>query len=224
MKNVISSEFETVYIPKGLCVLSHYPFFNGFSVFLNHIYRVSCSPANSVPLEKYVSHFVHNVPLPLAGHPGVIYRLGLNNIKFCLSHEFDLPTLNFSLQILFRCLEIEDVITLFGLVLMERKIVLVSKHYHIITPVAEAIRALIYPFQWKYTCLVAFFFFFFLQNAMFRFFIPVLPEKLKAYLEAIVPFIVGMHRSFYDEVFLADDVMNIVSFSLVSLPTFFKTK
>ncbi|ETO12897.1 hypothetical protein RFI_24479, partial [Reticulomyxa filosa] len=175
-------------------------------VFLNHVYRVSCSPANNVPLERYVSHFVHNVPLPLSGHPGVIYQLGVKTIQFCLSHEYDLPTLNFSLQILFRCLSIDDVITLIGLVLMERKIVLVSKHYHIITPVAEAIRALIFPFQWKYT-LLHFRYQFVCEHHVWdnTLVIPVLPEKLKVCLEAVVPFVVGIHRSFYDEVFLADD-------------------
>lgn len=77
-------EWETVHVPKAICVLSHYPFYDGFLVFLQDIYCISMSPANRVPLEKYVAHFFHSVPLPLRGHPGVEYSIGTK----VMSHNF----------------------------------------------------------------------------------------------------------------------------------------
>ena len=187
----VGSEYATVWLPKAICVLSHYPFYNSFLIFLDTIYRISNSPQNDVPLERYISHFFHSVPLPLVGHPGVIYNIGTKKLNFKLSPQYCLPTLGFSLSVIFRCLSVDDVITLISLMLLERQIVLVSKYYNLITPVAEAMRTLIWPFQYKYT------------------FIPVLPESMAGFLEAPVPFVVGMHRSFHDELFLANNVCNL---------------
>lgn len=82
-------------------------------------------------------------------------------------------------------------ITLIGLILMERQIVLISCCYWLITPCAEALRSLLFPFEYHYN------------------FIPVLPESMSRFLEAPVPFIFGMHRSFHDELFLQNDVVSV---------------
>ena len=126
-----------MYVPKAICVLSHYPFYSGFLVFLQDIYCISMSPANRVPLEKYVAHFFHSVPLPLRGHPGVEYSIGTKKHLFRLEAKYNLRAIAMSLQWLFRCLDIDSVITLIGLILMERQIVLISCCYWLITPCAE---------------------------------------------------------------------------------------
>jgi DENN (AEX-3) domain len=55
-----------LYCPKALLLLSHYPFYNVYSQFLQQLYRISLSEA-PVPIERYISNFVCEVPLPPQG-------------------------------------------------------------------------------------------------------------------------------------------------------------
>jgi len=43
--------------------------------------------------QKYVSHFIHEVPSPLRGHPGVRYSIGTEEILFQLAPKYSLPNL-----------------------------------------------------------------------------------------------------------------------------------
>ena len=187
----IYNRYSTIYLPKAICVLSHYPFYNGFCLFLNHVYCISMSPANRIPLEKYISHFFHLVPLPLCGHPGVKYSIGTKQHIFKLNAKYNLKNISFPLKYLFKCLDIDDIITLIGLILLERQIILYSNTYSLITPCAEALRILLWPFEYQYS------------------FIPVLPQSMSHFLEAPVPFIFGIHRSFHDKVFLQNDIVSV---------------
>jgi len=46
--------------------------------------------------------------------------------------------------------QIDNVLQLLCHVLSERKIVLFSNDYGLLTPAAEALRAIIFPFQWQF--------------------------------------------------------------------------
>jgi hypothetical protein len=67
-------------------------------------------------------------------------------------------------------------------VLAERKIILVSADISVFTPVAEAMRALIFPLQWQYA------------------FVPILPAATSYALRAPVPLLAGVHRSALGEI------------------------
>lgn len=79
-----------------------------------------------------------------------------------------------SLKNFFRVLDIDRIILLFECVLLERKILLISKYKSLLTQVAECLTGLIYPFVWSHVL------------------IPILPENLKSYIDAPVPFIIGI--------------------------------
>ena len=42
---------DTVFVPKCLCIISHYPFYDHFAMFLKQIYRICNSQQNPIPLE-----------------------------------------------------------------------------------------------------------------------------------------------------------------------------
>ncbi|CAN0266561.1 unnamed protein product, partial [Ectocarpus fasciculatus] len=67
-----------LYAPKALVLLSHYPFYNLFTQFLQQIYRIGLSEA-PLPIERYISNFVCEVPLPPQGQVRVAF--------VCLSDE-----------------------------------------------------------------------------------------------------------------------------------------
>jgi hypothetical protein len=77
---------------------------------------------------------------------------------------------------LFRCLSIENIVTLFELLVTEYKIIFVSEHASMLSLVCESICSLLYPFYWHHV------------------FIPVLPIRLLSYLQAPVPFVVGITK------------------------------
>ena len=51
---------------KALVLVSHYPFFNLYRLFLSQLYRVSLSDP-PLPIERYVANFCSEVPLPPRG-------------------------------------------------------------------------------------------------------------------------------------------------------------
>ena len=86
----------------------------------------------------------------------------------------EFPLLDASMMPLFRCLDIENVLLLFKVMLLEHKIVLHSKNKSLLLPVAETLAAIMFPFRYQHV------------------FIPVMPTALSEYLEAPVPYLIGM--------------------------------
>ena len=64
--------------------------------------------------------------------------------------------------------------------LMERKIIVISSYSNILTFACEAILALCFPFTWDHI------------------YIPILPSRMLSYLQAPVPFLVGINREYFD--------------------------
>ncbi|TYZ58773.1 hypothetical protein PybrP1_003342 [[Pythium] brassicae (nom. inval.)] len=85
---------------------------------------------------------------------------------------------DFSLDDLFDCLSLSHVLRLVALVLLEKKVVLVSSSYSVLLSAGEALRTLIYPLTWSHI------------------YVPVLPLALKEYLHCPTPFIFGLHTSY----------------------------
>lgn len=68
-----------------------------------------------------------------------------------------------------------SIVSLVECAMAERKILFVSNHIGLLNMASESLISLMYPYTWEYT------------------YIPVLPEQLHGYLQAPVPFIVGIH-------------------------------
>lgn len=185
--NGTSEQLQPTYCPRCLCLLSHYPFYELFKTFLNQLYRIAVSPSN-MPIERFIGHFFHEIPVPRLYVPNVRYTIGHAKVHLALPPSAGLPYKNFSLLTLFRCLSVTNIIALFEHVLSEGKVVFYSNSHATLTPVAEAIRCLLFPMKWQ--CV----------------FIPILPTNLAYTVRAPVPFIIGLHRSFLDELKVPEDV------------------
>ena len=181
---------QQVWCPKCLCLLSHHPHYDVFKSFLNQLYRIAVSPS-SLPIERYIANFFYDVPVPTPLFPVVRFQMGHEKLTLRQRLTLGLPHQHVSLMPLFKCLSVASIVVVFQHVLAEGKLVLVSSSYTLLTPVAEAIRALLYPFKW--------------QNV----FIPILPTNLAYTIRAPVPFIVGLHRSFMDEIRVPAEVMQV---------------
>lgn len=87
----------------------------------------------------------------------------------------ELPFMDFPLRLLFTFLSVDCVIQLFTCVLLENQVLLRSVDYQKLTIIAECITSLLFPFQWQHV------------------YAPILPASLHHFLDAPVPFVMGLH-------------------------------
>lgn len=99
------------------------------------------------------------------------------------------PTLDVQLRELFESLSVSNVVRVFGCLVSEKKLVLVSSSFSLLVAAGEALRALLFPLAWAHV------------------FAPVLPLSLRAYLQCPSPFLFGLHASYLRDCELPSDVV-----------------
>lgn len=68
------AQSHKLFVPKCLCLVSHWPFFSQFNRFLAHLYKAATHGDLTVPVERVVANFVLEVgqppaPLPVLRRP-----------------------------------------------------------------------------------------------------------------------------------------------------------
>ncbi len=135
------------------------------------------------PLEVYISYLVSSVPRPPRAFYKVVFQLlDDGQMEIAPPPANSLPMLELDLGYLARSLSPENVIQVFGLIVLERHVLFVSNQLEVLTPTIEAFLALLYPFKCQAICQ------------------PVLPDAMIPLLQTSVPFLAGIHRSQYDTV------------------------
>ncbi|XP_066469362.1 DENN domain-containing protein 4C [Tiliqua scincoides] len=177
---------------KCICLLSHWPFFEAFRKFLMFIYKLSVSGPHPLPIEKHISHFMHSIPFPSPQRPRILVQLSAHDALILsqpVSTPLPLSGANFSTLLM--NLGPENCATMLLFVLLEGKILLHSLRPAVLTGVAEAVVAMIFPFQWQCP------------------YIPLCPLSLATVLSAPVPFIVGVDSRYFDLYNPPEDVVCI---------------
>ncbi|XP_068164529.1 DENN domain-containing protein 4C isoform X2 [Antennarius striatus] len=166
---------------KCICLLSRWPFFESFRKFLMFLYKLSVSGPHPLPIEKHISHFMHNVSFPSPQRPRILVQLSAHD-TLILSQPVctPLPLSGADYGTLLMNLGPENCATLLHFVLLESKILLHSLRPAVLTGVAEAVVAMIFPFQWQCP------------------YIPLCPLSLAGVLNAPLPFIVGVDSRYFD--------------------------
>ncbi|KAG7461913.1 hypothetical protein MATL_G00196170 [Megalops atlanticus] len=166
---------------KCICLLSRWPFFEAFRKFLMFLYKLSVSGPHPLPIEKHISHFMHNVSFPSPQRPRILVQLSAHD-TLILSQPVctPLPLSGADFSTLLSNLGSENCAALLHFVLMESKILLHSLRPAVLTGVAEAVVAMIFPFQWQCP------------------YIPLCPLSLAGVLNAPCPFIVGVDSRYFD--------------------------
>ncbi|XP_068179237.1 DENN domain-containing protein 4B [Antennarius striatus] len=172
---------RSLQVQKSICVLSHWPFFSLFQKFLTFVYRYSVSGPHVLPLEKHVSSFMHNVPFPSPQRPRILVQLSpYDNLLLCQPVSSPLPISGASFLKLLQNLGPEHCCTLLLAVLTEHKLLLHSLHPDVLTSVSEALVSMTFPLRWLCP------------------YIPLCPLQMADVLLAPMPFIVGVHSSYFD--------------------------
>ncbi|KAM9409839.1 C-myc promoter-binding protein-like [Pholidichthys leucotaenia] len=176
-----STNPDSVYTNKCICLLSHWPFFDAFRKFLTFLYRYSISGPHALPIEKHISHFMHKVPFPSSQRPRILVQLSPHD-SLILSQPVSspLPLSGGRFSTLLQNLGPENAVTLLVFAVTEHKILVHSLRPAVLTSVTEALVSMIFPFHWPCP------------------YIPLCPLALADVLSAPCPFIVGVDSRYFD--------------------------
>eukprot|EP00471_Norrisiella_sphaerica_P001639 CAMPEP_0184483702 /NCGR_PEP_ID=MMETSP0113_2-20130426/5379_1 /TAXON_ID=91329 /ORGANISM="Norrisiella sphaerica, Strain BC52" /LENGTH=1909 /DNA_ID=CAMNT_0026864265 /DNA_START=458 /DNA_END=6184 /DNA_ORIENTATION=+ len=213
LQTAISSALEQnlqVWLPKTLCIVTHWPFYDTFTSYLVELWRLTLGHAK-LPPERYLSN-LWETPLPKNSRVNVQLSIANTRVVFDRPPADTLPLADYNFSAVFRCLSVENIIEVLCAIYAERKILLVTAHSSLLTPVAEALLSFIFPFQWQYA------------------YIPVLPTAVLGLdlLSAPMPVFVGITATHVDPKILASgevvfvnldyDVVRVFGKPLTPLP------
>lgn len=161
---------------KCICFVSRSPSFNVLRDALEELF-VLCfsSSGSSKPLWDVIAHTVSNVPLPTPGKERLLFAIENSLLAVEVPPVDGLPHADISFQPLLQCLDVDNFIMLFTAVLIERRILIRSNKYSLLTLASEAICHLIYPFRWQHV------------------YIPLLFFSGVDYIDAPTPYMMGLH-------------------------------
>ncbi|XP_057519264.1 DENN domain and WD repeat-containing protein SCD1-like [Amaranthus tricolor] len=187
---------------KCISLVSRLPCFSVLRDALEEIFGLCFSTRGSCkPLWEVIAATVSKVPRPTSGINRVTFAIDNCLLSAEAPLEYGLPHADISFEPLVECLDAHNIIILFTAVLLERRILLRSDKYTLLTLVSEAICHLIHPFQWQHV------------------YIPLLFSKGVDYVDAPTPYIIGLHSSVdtselsMDGVLLVDIDHNCISTS-----------
>ncbi|KAJ3050876.1 hypothetical protein HK097_008141, partial [Rhizophlyctis rosea] len=191
LKNTTLVDQDNVYVPRCIGVLSHWGWHDFLRDWLCEVLKVVRGDYEEVegrratmlvPLERYVTHLLHEIPLPPPGKLELSINVGQLRLHISRPPVNSISTLkNFSIYPFFRTLSIPNALIVFELILAEKKVIFLSSHLSMLTLAAETVSLLIYPMYWQHIL------------------IPVLPARLMSYLQAPMPYIVGVLREYSGE-------------------------
>ncbi|XP_039136083.1 DENN domain and WD repeat-containing protein SCD1 [Dioscorea cayenensis subsp. rotundata] len=192
---------ENSYADKCICLVSHSPSFQVLRDALEELFILCFSPTgSSKPLWEVIAYMVSNVPLPTPGKDRVMFAIENCLLSAEAPSKERLPHADISFQPLVQCLDVDNLIRLFTAVLLERRILLRSNKYTLLTLVSEAICHLIYPFRWQHV------------------YIPLLFFSGVDYIDAPTPYMMGLHSD-VDTSGLAIDGVVVVDLEHNSITT-----
>ncbi|CEO95960.1 UDENN domain-containing protein [Plasmodiophora brassicae] len=165
---------ENRFVPRAVCILSQYPFFQTMRQFLEAFTMAHCaSDVTGEHLER-IWRLLGNQTFS-ADSP-VYARLNSNTeFRFALpEHRQGLPLSDVNYPFLFRKLDPTNIIHVFNALLNETPVAFVSHFAEALAPCQEAFLSLLYPMQWPFL------------------YIPILPSNLVDFLHVPQPYVVGI--------------------------------
>lgn len=174
---------HSLHVNKSICILSNYPFGDTFEKWLMYLQLMaSCNVPLSVPIERYITHLLDEVPFPAQMESILLQMSSASSDRILLTQPEDspLPRSGAGFRQLLSNLGAENCLHVLLLVLSEQKILIHSLRPSTLTAVAEAVSTLLFPFKWQCP------------------YIPLCPLGLAEVLHAPVPYLIGVDSRFFE--------------------------
>ena len=156
---------------------------DSFKEVLKQLYRIHLSHT-PIPIERFIVNVMDEIPVPdRQGQLQVLHEIGNIQVPFHRAVDQYPPAASRAdIEYLFRALNAEQVIDIFLALLLEKKVLLISKYKALLTHASIALISFLFPLKWKFVL------------------IPILPKEMTDVLDAPVPFLIGI-----DPLILKDD-------------------
>ena len=170
----------TLYTPRIYCVSATAPCYTFCREWLCRIHALGMGlgEGKNFSLEAAVAYLL-GVPAPMVGGTGL--RATLDGKALCevgFPPKEDYPQyLDVPLRLLFRMLSVENILLIFHSLLVEEKVLLVSRAKTVLTYVEEAITALMWPLRWS--CIQ----------------ISILPHQLSDFMTGPIVYLIGIPKN-----------------------------
>ena len=123
-------------------------------------------------------HLIHSVPIP---EPNSMVKFFLpyynKRLEITCPKIEDISVMNTNTSTLLKVFSVEHIITIYKLILNEKKILFIDKYYERLAKVTDGFTSLLYPLQWIHT------------------YIPIMSDQMLKYLETFLPFLNGINES-----------------------------
>uniref|UniRef100_A0A1A7W8A2 DENN/MADD domain containing 2Da n=1 Tax=Iconisemion striatum TaxID=60296 RepID=A0A1A7W8A2_9TELE len=186
--------------PEAYCIISSLACFGLFSKIFDEVEkRRQISMAMIHPFMQKL----REASFPAPGHTveikSFIPELGTEIIRLTRPLDSWLEHVNF--ETLFQCLTDKEVLLVFAVAVLERRIVFIAEELGKLSQVLHAVAALLYPFTWQHT------------------FISIVPEILIDVVMAPTPYLLGVQKRLLDQVTDQSDLL-VVDLSADKKKTF----
>eukprot|EP00002_Diphylleia_rotans_P029658 TRINITY_DN6054_c0_g1_i8.p1 TRINITY_DN6054_c0_g1~~TRINITY_DN6054_c0_g1_i8.p1 ORF type:complete len:677 (+),score=130.66 TRINITY_DN6054_c0_g1_i8:54-2084(+) len=169
--------------PATLCILTLFPYYSLYSNILHIASQLLLMDGQAlmrIPdhIPRPLLHFLSSVlkhPFPMAGESFSVSASDSSEYRLMRPEEDDAFLSEISYTALFASMSLNQVLSLFSLLLSQRRILFVSSNTNKLSSCCHAATSLLYPFSWQHT------------------FVPVLPPRLAHYATASAPFVIGVH-------------------------------
>ena len=178
---------DYLYVPFCLSIISKYPYVNEIIICLKSIYRIlsndklmnySNLEEERFEINNFLMHLIHSVPIPDKNSLVKFFvPYYAKKIEIICPKIEDINIMNVSTFSLLKFFSIEHILTIFKLILSEKKILFIDKSYEVLAQITDSFITLLYPLQWIHT------------------YIPIMSEQMIKYIEAFLPYINGIHES-----------------------------
>ncbi|KAL1509617.1 hypothetical protein ABEB36_004327 [Hypothenemus hampei] len=178
---------DKLFVSKSIGIICQRAYVQASKMFLENLYR--CAPRKSssicgLSLESYVFNLLYEIELPAPGKSILVHlppsdpHLPPSNVILQNpTLPFELPHSDYYLKLMFTWLGVDIIVQLFTCLLLENQVLLRSTDPQKLMVVAEGMTALLFPFTWPHV------------------YVPILPAELHHFLDAPVPFLMGLYAS-----------------------------
>lgn len=169
---------KEVYLPKCLVLLSTYPYLVAFREYLAQLNRLSKMGEMALPLERYIANFCAEIPAPPPGSFEVQTTILDSVIKlWSPPHNQPIAWVALPFSHLFQCLDLDNIISVWHCLALERQVLLTSTQLSLLTTCSEILLSMLFPMRWSHA------------------YIPLLPHFLIPILSAPMPFLCGINKA-----------------------------
>uniref|UniRef100_A0A7M5X9F3 DENN domain-containing protein 5A n=1 Tax=Clytia hemisphaerica TaxID=252671 RepID=A0A7M5X9F3_9CNID len=177
-----NKEVEPLYASKCISLIMKQPFFTLAHQLLENILDIGLSESKqNLTVESYIYNALYEIPCPPPGRSMKYVSTEGDPIIITKPLLNELPYFDYSLKEVLMTLGYENLVDLFTCLLLEHQILFLSGDIHKLMLIAEALTTLFFPLSWEHV------------------YVPVLPPSLLHYLDAPVPFIMGLYYETEEE-------------------------